>query len=298
LVNAFITHYFPQGSRSKIFDYVRDLKFGDKPGSMQLHRLVSRLKTIRRLAMLIPDATNLRMAEHELTKKVYELSPPNQRDNVKRKFNDDITGTSLADMERALETEIEIAHAKKQRNGNHKHQRNNGDRVQSNQATTQHDQEDGNNSNHNSNIQGGWGPNTKCRKHPLGNHTWINCILNPNGPNYSPQAAQRAAHNNNAPQGQGQQQHQQQSSGRWNSGGNAHHDNGYTGPPNTSSSSGAFQYQQAPPQLLQPTAQSIGFETYSYQPLSRPAGPPLSGGWTNPTQPFPFESWNAAQGAS
>jgi len=155
-LNAFITHYFPQGSRSKIFDYVRDLKFGDKPGSMQLHRLVSRLKTIRRLAMLIPDATNLRMAEHELTKKVYELSPPNQRDNVKRKFNDDITGTSLADMERALETEIEIAHAKKQRNGNRKHQRNNGDRVQSNQATTQQDQEDGNNSNHNSNIQGGW----------------------------------------------------------------------------------------------------------------------------------------------
>jgi len=102
-LNAFITHYFPQGSRGKILDYVKELKFGDKPGSMQLHKLVSRLKTIRRLAMLIPDTTNVSMADHELTKKVYELAPPTQQDNLKRKFDDNIAGTTLAALERALD---------------------------------------------------------------------------------------------------------------------------------------------------------------------------------------------------
>jgi len=279
-LNDFIAVYFPAGSRNLVFQGMRSMgSRGGRPTGFSATRLFTRLRTIRTEAMYIPSDGNETLSDNELKNIAYSMLNTREQVEILRKYNNDITQATLAQLMQDVRNEEYIQSVwkeqlkgKKQgsssrRNGNsngssngHNHGRRSRNRNNRHGGNDEDlDDEDEDNSIDEGRSRGNrrrtegpqWGPNSKCRKHPQGNHLWRDCRLNPNSTNYREDRNEQRQGNGNA----------QRNGNRNNNNNNNQGHGAYGGPTHQ-----GHYYMQLAPMPPQPGAMNPAFAYFGMPP--------------------------------
>ena len=220
-LSKFIALYFQPSDRSDAIDWMKALQHKDKPEGMSLFRVMNRLKTLVLDYTAIPSPGNETLTDNDIKKIIYDMASNHEQAVIQRKYNGP-TGCTLEELKDCLNTEERVrAIYDTSSNDSQEPPTNNDNTEDKDNSSDSSDSSDPSHANgkgklhkkrqnrkfgkgkgnkEEATFSETWGPQSKCNKHPNGEHAWIDCKLNPRSRNYDAAAADRyyeMLHSNN-----------------------------------------------------------------------------------------------------
>ena len=210
-----MTSFISDGSAEDLKEYIETTMKKERDDT--IYHLVSRAKTLRkrhfqllsRGAAAAPVA-NQRMTDRELIRAMFRGVPTDWQTEFQRHHN---LRTCSIDQFQSFMTREKATYDAKQRAAQAQKERNKS-KDKSQQGTNRYSRKRSSNQVNGRQGQNNHGGRSKnknhCRRHPQGDHDWIDCWENPNGRNYRPDYANRRQQQRNQPQQSNQHYHGRQ----------------------------------------------------------------------------------------
>ena len=206
-----MTSFISDGSAEDLKEYIETTMKKEREDS--IYHLVSRAKTLRKRhfqllarGAIAPPVDNQRMTDRELIRAMFrgvlsEWQTEFQRHHNLRTCTIDDFQTFMTREKATYDAKQKAAQAQKDRSKQKdktQHHGNRGSRKRSSQSLNNRNDRNSKSKNKN-----------HCRRHPQGDHDWIDCWENPRGRNYRPDYANRRQQQRNNQHGshQNNQQH-------------------------------------------------------------------------------------------